>query len=125
MIFTGKVPEKELILLYQKAFFSVLPSNQEGLGIVVLESMGCGCPVIATRCGGPEMIIKDSENGFLVPKGKPYELASRMIELFKNLSLRAEFAKNARVTVVNEYSREKIIKCFLDSYKIVYPELFS
>lgn len=125
VIFTGKVSEKELVLLYQKAFFSVLPSNQEGLGIVVLESMGCGCPVIATRCGGPEMIIKDSENGFLVPKGNPYELAARMIELLKNPSLRAELSSKARATIVNDYSREKVIECFLNSYRIIYPDLFS
>ena len=47
-------PRDELVDLYRRATLFVMPSRQEGLGIVVLEAMACGLPVVSTRCGGPE-----------------------------------------------------------------------
>ena len=44
----------------------VVPSHQEGLCIAALEAMACGCPVVSTRCGGPEEFVLDDETGFLV-----------------------------------------------------------
>ncbi len=66
VVFAGTVPREELIRLYQGAALFVLPSTQEGLGIVVLEAMACGTPVVATRCGGPEGFVIDGETGKLV-----------------------------------------------------------
>src|SRR5262249_60986230 len=43
----------------------VLPSHQEGLCIAALEAMACGCPVISTRCGGPEEVVINGEKGIL------------------------------------------------------------
>ncbi|MBN1122470.1 MAG: glycosyltransferase family 4 protein [Anaerolineae bacterium] len=66
VVFAGMVSREELLKLYQGATLFVLPSTQEGLGIVVLEALACGTPVIATRCGGPEGFVIDGETGKLV-----------------------------------------------------------
>ena len=65
--------------MYQRAAVFALPSDDEGLGIVILEAMACGVPVVATRCGGPEDIITDGTDGFLVPRYDAGALASRLV----------------------------------------------
>ncbi len=85
VIFRGIVSADELLLLYQGAQLFVLPSTQEGLGIVVLEAMACGTPVVATRCGGPEGIVIDGETGRLVSDFRdPTPLARAMLDLLSN-----------------------------------------
>ncbi len=66
VVFGGAVPADDLLRLYQGAELFVLPSIQEGLGIVVLEALACGTPVVATACGGPEGIVVDGLTGRLV-----------------------------------------------------------
>lgn len=57
----------------------VLPSDYEGFGLVVAEAMACGLPAVATRSGGPENIIRDGTDGFLVPPGDAGQLAAGML----------------------------------------------
>ena len=52
--FHGVKPYSEMISYYQRASVFAIPSLQEGLGIVGLEAMACGLPIVSTRCGGPE-----------------------------------------------------------------------
>jgi len=68
VVFAGSLPGEsdDLLRLYQGAELFVLPSMQEGLGIVVLEALACGTPVVATACGGPEGIVIDGVTGRLV-----------------------------------------------------------
>jgi len=66
VVFAGTVAREELLKLYQGAALFVLPSTQEGLGIVMLEALACGTPVVATRCGGPEGFVIEGETGKLV-----------------------------------------------------------
>lgn len=63
----------------------VLPSLVETFGVVVIEDMACGKPVVATRCGGPENILL-SEHGILVPPGDPGALASTMAHIIGRLA---------------------------------------
>ena len=65
--FTGPVPLDELVQAYLSHDLLVVPSRQEGFGIVVAEAFAAGLPVVATRCGGPEGIIAESGGGELVP----------------------------------------------------------
>ena len=62
----------------------VLSSHYESFGIVLVEAMACGKPVIATRCGGPEALV-DAESGILVDRGAPAELAEAMLAVFRGL----------------------------------------
>ncbi|NDJ51534.1 MAG: glycosyltransferase family 4 protein, partial [Chloroflexi bacterium] len=82
IVFLGPVEKDELIRLYQGAELFVLPSLQEGLGIVVLEALACGTPVVATRCGGPEGIVIEGQTGILVDdRHDPAAFAQAVLDL--------------------------------------------
>jgi glycosyltransferase involved in cell wall biosynthesis len=73
--FAGKKSPPELAKLMQESGVLVLPSRAESLGMVLVESLACGTPVVATRCGGPEDIVTD-DVGVLVRPEDPEALAS-------------------------------------------------
>jgi len=111
--YLGSLERKELVPLYQGAHVFALSSWQEGLGIVVLEAMACGIPVVSTRCGGPESIIRDGEDGYLVPLNDMESLAEKLITLLRDDELRAKMGRNARARVEEKFSKEVVSKDFL------------
>ncbi len=76
--FLGTVERIEEVMRGCDVF--VLPSDYEGFGLVVAEAMACGLPAVATRSGGPENIIRDGLDGFLVPTGDAGCPAARMLD---------------------------------------------
>ena len=92
----GSVSRKNMPNLYRECDAFVLPSRGESFGIVFIEALAHGKPLIATRCGGPEDIVH-ADNGLLVPMDSVEELAiamERMIQTSGNYSpqaLRADF----------------------------------
>lgn len=68
-------------------------SIREGFGMNVVEAMYCGLPVVATDNRGHVSVIRDGENGFLVPVGDHEKMAQRVLELADNVQLRKQFAK--------------------------------
>ena len=79
----------------------VVPSHQEGLCIAALEAMACGCPVISTRCGGPEEFVINGKTGFLV-NPDPVSMADAILKVVKDRDLRSNLSDNARMMVENE-----------------------
>jgi len=123
--FVGRQTEQQLISLYQGAEVFVLSSNQEGLGISILEAMACGVPVVATNCGGPDNIVVDGKTGFLVDLNDDYHMAKNITRLLKDPQLREKFS-NDSVRLANEsFSREVMTKSLLKAFHDVYPEYFS
>jgi glycosyltransferase involved in cell wall biosynthesis len=92
--FAGKQTPSELVRSMQESAALVLPSRAESFGMVLVEALACGTPVVATRCGGPEDIV-DDQVGQLVPIEDPEALANaieRVLarrELFDPVRLRA------------------------------------
>jgi glycosyltransferase involved in cell wall biosynthesis len=72
--FAGKLPFPDLVQEMQRSAALVLPSRAESLGMVLVESLACGTPVVSTRCGGPEDIVNE-EVGYLAPPEDPEALA--------------------------------------------------
>jgi D-inositol-3-phosphate glycosyltransferase len=107
--------------LYRNAACLALSSDEEGLGIVVLEAMASGIPVVATRCGGPDGIITDGIDGFLVPIGDAAAMADRLALLVRNTAVNREIGGKARLTIETRYAEGVAGKAFLD----VYHELLS
>jgi glycosyltransferase involved in cell wall biosynthesis len=85
-----------LVQLYQQAQVVVVPSLYEPFGLVALEAMACGRPVVASRTGGLAEIIEDSVQGYLVPPGDPLQLASRLSNLILQPELRRQMGAAAR-----------------------------
>ncbi len=102
----------ELRALYQGAACFALSSNEEGFGVVLVEAMACGTPVVATRCGGPEGIITDGKDGFLVPTGDADALAARLLELLRDPAVHTSMRLQARLTAVERFSSEVSGKAF-------------
>ena len=84
--FLGRLSRKEMLMEMQGANCFVLPSRYEAFGVVLIEAMATGLPVIATRSGGPDSIV-DSENGLLINPGNAEELTLAMQELMSNADL--------------------------------------
>lgn len=74
----------------------VLPSQQEGLGIVALEAMAGALPVISTDCGGPRSVIENGKSGLLVPNSDPRSLADAIIRLARNRRLRLSMGQEGQ-----------------------------
>jgi asparagine synthase (glutamine-hydrolysing) len=102
----------------------VLPSHQEGLCIAALEAMACGCPVISTRCGGPEEFVIDGETGIVVGFDAD-EMATAMLKVFGDAKLRARLAQGARNRVVRHYSTSSAESIFWRAFGECFPELMS
>jgi len=117
--FLGYLPSAELPRFYQSSLFSVLPSQEEGQGIVVLEAMACGLPVVATRCGGPESLIRDGQDGFLVANGEEEELAERMEFLIKRPEVALAMGQKARQRVVEDYTPGKAYSRIISFHQAV------
>ena len=94
--FTGTVQQTELPAYYSAADVFVLPSYYESFGLVALEAMACGTPVIASRVGGPGSFITSGETGYLVPWPCPEPYAQRLDVLLANPALAAAMGKAAR-----------------------------
>lgn len=125
IVFKGKVDEKELVGLYRKASVFVLPSLQEGCGLALLEAMAADLPVIATKCGGPEEIIRNHETGILVENNNIKSLANAILYLINNPQVCKNMGKNARRFVEREYNLKTIEKNFTRILKEVYPNLYK
>jgi len=95
----------------------VLPSIKEGLPYVILESGLAGLPVVATEVGGIPEVIKDGENGFLVPPGKPELLAEKLSEITENPELRKRLGKNFERHVRKEFSLTKMVEKTIELYR--------
>jgi glycosyltransferase involved in cell wall biosynthesis len=86
----------------------VLPSNSEGMPMALLEAMGMGAPVVATRVGGVPELVRDGETGRLVPPQNPSALAEVMVSLLRNKSERIRLAQNGQTYVMRYYSVERM-----------------
>ena len=84
----------ELARLYRSADVFVFPTLLEGMGLVVLEAMACGLPVIVTA-NGPGDVVRDGVDGFVIPARDPEAIARRLDELYRDPALRAEMGRNA------------------------------
>ena len=97
--FMGAVDHERLPLFYNAADVCVVPSFYESFGLVALEAMACGTPVVASRVGGLSVAIRDSETGYLIPWRCPEPFAERLELLLGNEELRRQFGLAAREEV--------------------------
>ncbi|MBI4497126.1 MAG: glycosyltransferase [Chloroflexi bacterium] len=94
--FVGSVPHERLPLYYNAADVCVVPSYYESFGMVALEAMACGTPVVAARVGGLQSTVRDGETGFLIPWRCPEAYSERLEQLLRHDTLREHYARAAR-----------------------------
>jgi D-inositol-3-phosphate glycosyltransferase len=93
--FLGKQAQDELPDYYAAAEVVVMPSLYESFGMVALEAMACGTPVIASEVGGLAFLVRNGETGFHVPDRDPEALADRMCRILTDAALRASLGEKA------------------------------
>ncbi|HDD31793.1 MAG TPA: glycosyltransferase family 1 protein [Thermococcus litoralis] len=122
VVFMGYVPDDLLPEIFKMADIFVLPSvSSEAFGIVVLEAMASGVPVIATDVGGIPEVLKENEAGLLVPPGNELELRNAIQKLLNNEELRKWYGINGRKAVEEKYSWDKVVV----EIEKVYEEIIS
>ncbi len=114
--FVLRPEQAELIALYQQAAVFVLPSDEEGLGIVVLEAMACAVPVVSTRSGGPDGILTDGVDGYLVPLDSAAQMSERILVLLENRESNLRIGGNARRSVEKRYEDRVAGQVFVDMW---------
>ncbi|MHB0988245.1 MAG: glycosyltransferase [Bellilinea sp.] len=89
VLFLGKRSQESLPYYYSAADVVVVPSHYESFGMVALEAMACGTPVVASQVGGLAFLVQDGVTGFVVPNGEPELLGQHLIEIILDPALRA------------------------------------
>jgi D-inositol-3-phosphate glycosyltransferase len=93
--FLGPQRQDRLPLFYAAAEATVMPSHYESFGMVALEAMACGTPVVASRVGGLQSTVRDGLTGYLVPEGDPAALAHRLRILLEDRVTRERLGREA------------------------------
>lgn len=120
---TGRVrhvarpPHAELVKLYQGAEVFALSSDEEGLGVVLLEAMACGVPVVSTRSGGPDGLVTDGRDGYLVDRHSAVQLGDRLLRLLTDRALHDRMGTEARRTIEERYAMEVAGRQFVDVWE--------
>jgi glycosyltransferase involved in cell wall biosynthesis len=97
-----------LTFYYKSATLFVFPTRDDCLGVVILEALHCGLPVIATSVGGIPDMIENGVNGILVKADNPHELANAISLLLDDDALRRKLAANARPVLISRYYQGRI-----------------
>ena len=120
----GLVPQERLPYFYSGADVCVIPSYYESFGLVALESLACGTPVVATDVGDLKNIIRQGETGYVVMSNAPRHLADKMDLLLShpNPDTKSAFAIRASVT---RFSWSNIAQEMIKEFKLVLASYFG
>ena len=116
--FLGRVPEEIIQDLYASCDIFVAPSRFESFGLVYLEAMRVGKPVIGCRAGGVPEIVTHEENGLLVPPGDPAALVEALDRLLSDADERARLGEAGRRTVAASFTAADMAQRSLQLYAI-------
>ena len=114
--FLGQRDQKILPFYYSAAELVIIPSSYESFGLVALESMACGTPIVASKVGGLTILIADGQTGFSVPPNQTKPLAKAISLLLQNQKLRFEMGRAARRAAL-KYAWPKIIPRIIACYQ--------
>ena len=108
VLFPGFIPQKDTVPLLREAFAMVHPAVTEGYGLVLIEAMACGLPVIAAGASGPLEILTHEKDGLIVPPRDSHALAVAMRSLLDEPA-RAEALKTQASIAVQNLSIERMV----------------
>jgi D-inositol-3-phosphate glycosyltransferase len=120
--FLGKRSQDTLPYYYSAAEMVIMPSHYESFGMVALESMACGTPVIASLVGGLIHLVEDGVTGYHVPVDDPIALSERIAGLLQDKALRYRMGHDA-FAFAKKFSWESITDRIIQLYQEVLEEL--
>jgi D-inositol-3-phosphate glycosyltransferase len=118
VVFLGQRGQDTLPYYYSAAEVVVVPSHYESFGMVALEAMACGTPVIASQVGGLAFLVKDGETGYHVPDGRPEELCEKLTALLGDAELRTRMGQQA-AEYARDYDWSRIAPQVMEVYQSV------
>ncbi|AXH11886.1 glycosyltransferase [Halarcobacter bivalviorum] len=113
----GFAPRNHVLEELRNSDAFVLTSKYETFGVVAIEAMSCGLPIIATKCGGPESIIENDDLGILVKNNDLKELSIFMKDMYENIE--KYDSRKIRNHVVNNFSEKAVFSKLISIYKKV------
>jgi D-inositol-3-phosphate glycosyltransferase len=116
VVFLGKRDQDKLPYYYSAAEVVVMPSHYESFGMVALEAMACGTPVIASEVGGLAYLVRDGETGFTIPAEEPDKLCEKLTWLLNDDALHQKMSGQA-AEYAQDYAWEKITKQIVEEYE--------
>jgi D-inositol-3-phosphate glycosyltransferase len=116
VVFLGKRDQDKLPYYYSAAELLVMPSHYESFGMVALEAMACGTPVIASEVGGLAYLVRDGETGFTIPDQEPEMLCEKISWLLNDHEMQARMSERA-VEYAQDYAWEKIANQIVEVYE--------
>jgi D-inositol-3-phosphate glycosyltransferase len=116
VVFLGKRAQDTLPYYYSAADVLVMPSHYESFGMVALEAMACGTPVIASQVGGLAYLVKDGETGYHVPDQDPEALCEKLLILLNDAQQREAMGLRA-AQYARDYAWANIAGQILEVYK--------
>lgn len=117
--FLGQVSEEKLNRLYQSCDLFVAPSLYESFGLIYLEAMNYGKPVIGCRAGGIPEVIDEGVTGLLSEPETPDDLAEKIIKLLQNPSLLHDMGLAGRTQLLNKFTHVQMARKFAAAYRHV------
>jgi glycosyltransferase involved in cell wall biosynthesis len=121
----GHVSGENLVELYQNAMIFVFPSHYEGLPTVLLEAMSCGLPVVTSNIPAHRGVITNFKNGLFAKSGSSMDIYDKINILIDDEDLRQKLGNNARKTIENKFTWDKISIKYEEIYKAAVKGEFS
>lgn len=119
VIFLGRIEQNELPVYYNAADICVVPSFYESFGLVALEAMACGTPVVASRVGGLASIVKNNITGLLIPWRFPETFADAIDSILANETNRKYMSDQSR-TLALSLSWDSVAQKLIETYNSTY-----
>jgi glycosyltransferase involved in cell wall biosynthesis len=110
---------EDMPTVFHAAHIVCLPSYREGLPKVLQEAAACGLPIVATDVPGCREVVREGENGLLVPARDAQALAKALIRLIEDSEIRAKMGRRSREIALAEFSSKHVNAQILDIYKEV------
>jgi len=118
--FLGARDQDKLHHYYSAAEMVIMPSHYESFGMVALEAMACGTPVIASEVGGLAHLVRDEETGLHIPNGDPAALAGAIARLVEDHDLRERLGRQAHL-----YAKQYRWECIANRIQALYRKAIS
>lgn len=111
------IEQKNISPFYIKSDYFLLPTHYEIFGMVLLEAMYFKKVVLTTFNGGSSMLIKNGENGFVIPESQEDKWVDTILKVERNKALKEQMGESAHNTILNYFTWDKLADDFINSYK--------